>query len=518
MLRVSILILYFLFSLLGAQPVIAQSYSSLPSRIMVSSSARTLKIGQLTEIRITLIDQQGQEVAAVENTPMTLIGTKLKDLSSAKGAAHESRALHDGLLELPPGGISTVQGSFTIPRGQNGATVRFKSQQSGTIRIFAESEKLVAGSTLIAVLREGTGRSAAQTSAFQTVSFQEESALPSYALALEADGSEIPPIINREWVRKINVLLNSNGELVPAVEPIEVRLRIEGGTATLSDTTIIIPPGEASSAPVELRTTVGGEIKVSARAVRKGQLLIASTLSPIPFPKARQATKLLVDALPPAALANGLEAIQLRVRAVDEGNNPIRAEDEGLSAREVIFRLEGKAFGLKFDKGVTKVTIPKDEVAAVINIFGSSPIDGTKVIAESENGFGIAINGATKVAFSFPWWQLGWAIFGGLLVLPLHELTKSYREGRQHTRTDLVKKGAKGVFWGGICFILIFFGAAAMDNLNLSGITINLTRLPLHNVVAAFAIGSLGSLLIDNRSVITSGIARTMGRLKPASA
>lgn len=515
MLRTFMLMIYSLFSLFAAYPAIAQSYPNLPSRINVSSSARTLRVGQLTEIRIALIDQQGQETAALQRTPITLIGTRLKDLSSAKGDAHAGKVLPDGVFELPFGSISSVQWSIAIPRGHTAAAVKFRSQQSGTIRIFAESEKLVAGSTLIAVLRESSGRSAAQASVFRTVSFQEEPALPSYSISLESDGSEVPPIINREWVRKLTVELRSNGELVQAIEPVKVRLNTR---ARLSKKEVIIPPGEASSEEIELRTSIGGEIEVMAEVVYPSRYSIGRVRSTIPFPSAKRATKLLVDALPPTALANGLEAIQLRVRAVDDGNNPIRAEDEGLAAREVIFRLEGQALGLKFDKGVTKVTIPKDEVAAVINIFGSSPIDGTKVIAESENGSGAAINGATKVAFSFLWWQLGCAILGGLLVPLVRKQWSANMKLTDQATSTLIRNVLFGATVGGLFFALIFFGAATVDGLTLRGITINPTRLPIYNVAAAFIIGVLGSLLIDMRSFFATTIARATSKMKPAGA
>lgn len=522
--RSLILAICLLISMLGAQPVAAQSYPNLPSRIVVSSSARTLRVGQLAEIRIALLDEQGQGIAASQGTPINLVCTKFKDLSSAKNNASENIALVNGVLELPQGTVSTVKTSFAIPRGESDATLRFRSQQAGAIRIFAESEKLVTGSTLIAVV--GGPSHAAHASAFRTISYQEE-ATPAYALSIEKGGTE-KPILNekREWVYNLNVLLTSGETPVEATEPIKVYLKIESGTATPSTNPITIPRGEAGSDVIELRSSVGGEVKISARATLGGQFPISPAQATFEFPEARRATKLLLDALPPAAMANGLEAIQLRVRAVDEANNPIRAEDEGLPARDVIFRLEGKAFGIKFDKGVTKVTIPKNEMAAAINIFGSSPIDGTNVIAESENGLGIAINGTTKVQFSFPWWQLGLAILGGALVPPLRRVMLPSRR-RTHRRqlhsimlmlADLAKRGLVGVLVGGLFFVVFFFGAAIMDGFNWNGITINLTRLPLQNGVAAFAIGIFGSLLIDMRTFFKASITNMVGKLKAARA
>jgi len=522
--RTLILATCLLISLLGAQPVAAQSYPNLPSRIIVSSSARTLRVGQLVEIRIALLDEQDQGTAASQDIPINLICTKFKDLSSAKNNASENIALVNGVLTLPLGKVSTVQTSFAIPRGESGATLRFRSQQAGAIRIFAESEKLVTGSTLIAVV--GGPSQSAHASAFRTISFQEESS-PAYALSIEKGGLEKPTLNGkREWVYNLNVLLTSSETPVEATEPIKVYLKIESGTATAPTNPVVIPPGDASSDVIELRSSVGGEVKVSARAALGRQFPISPAQAIFEFPEARRATKLLVDALPPAAMANGLEAIQVRVRAVDEANNPIRAEDEGLPSRDVIFRLEGKAFGIKFDKGVTKVTIPKNEVVAAISIFGSSPIDGTKIIAESENGLGIAINGSTKVQFNFPWWQLGLAILGGALVPPLRRVMLSSCRTTRRRRprsirlklTDLAKRGLVGVLIGGLFFVMFFFGAAIMDGFNWNGITINLTRLPLQNGVAAFAIGIFGSLLVDMRTFFKASITNMVGRLKAARA
>ncbi len=522
MLRTVTPTVFLLISLLWTSPALAQSYPSLPSRIMISSTARTLKVGQVTEIRVALLDEQGQEIAPGYETPINLICTKLKDLGSAKSAAQEIKDLPDGVVELPPGEESTVQWSFIIPNGESAATIKFRSQQSGTIRIFAENEKLVAGSTLIGVIRE-TSR-AAQTSMFRTVSFQEGPPPPAYVLEFEGDGTNIPPLINGKWVRKLTVTLKSEGELVPAKELLKVYLKIESGPEVefSHPSPVIIPQGEAGSEVIELRSRVGGEVEVSAQVQRVESMKISPARATYKFPKDKRATKLLVDAQPSVGMANGLEPIQLRVRAVDDGNNAIRAGDEKLEARDVIFRLEGNAFGLKFDEGITKLTIPKAEMAAVIKVFGSAPLSGTQIIAESEDGAGKVITGTTKVAFRFPWWQLGLAMLGGLITLPLRKppLSKAARRRRRRktetgtNRIDLAKKCLTALMMGGLFYVLFFFSAAVMSSFNWSGITINLTRLPLQNVVAAFTMGFFGVLLVGATPFLVEKAESAVNKLK----
>jgi hypothetical protein len=290
--------------------------------------------------------------------------------------------------------------------------------------------------------------------------------------------------------------LNSGADPVPACEPVDVLLKIESGQGTLSTTSVRIAKGQPMSDVIELRTSTGGDVNVSARVVRTGQFSISPAQATCQFQKGKRATKLLVSAVPSAALANGMEAIQLQVKAVDDGNNPIRAEDEGLSSRDVTFKFEGRAFGLKFDKGITKITIPKGEVAAVVSIFGSSSTVGAKVIAESENGSRKAIMGVTGIEFKFPWWPLGFAMLGGLIVALLRPIILSKRP-RQFDKMRDPAMCLLGLIIGIILFVLFFYGAGAMSGFKWNGITIDLARLPLQNVVAAFTIGVFGSLLID---------------------
>lgn len=93
---------------------------------------------------------------------MTLIATRQKDIDTAKrdgkGTASFQR---NGTLALP-GGVNTVQTIVTIKKGQSAAALQFSSHQTGSVRIFAENERLVTGATFIAVVVK-TGKTASNT-------------------------------------------------------------------------------------------------------------------------------------------------------------------------------------------------------------------------------------------------------------------------------------------------------------------------------------------------------------------
>lgn len=505
MLRPYTLIVCFLISLLGvivSDSAAAQSYPQVPTRITLSSASRTLRVGEKTDIVIKLLDQQSRDIAATYDTEISLIATRLKDIDSAKGDVQGSLTLQEGAFELPAG-RNTVRVSITVQRGQSGRVVRFSSQQSGTIRVFAESEKLVTGSTLIAVVGKNT---AMKTGVFRPVLFQDQ-ASAQLRLAIETDGTDIPPLVNGEWVRNLNVLLVTGEEPMPADENIKVVLKIEDGSANLPVKEVTIHQGEVmSDRAVELRTRTGGDIKVSAAAVR-GHRPVSPALTTIKFPVVRRATKLLVDAIPTTALANGLEEIKIQVRAADDGNNPISGEDEGLEARRVVFHLEGRTLGLQFDKGLTEASIPKNSETTEVRIFGSCPVAGTKVVAESENSIGNAIRGVAAIEFCFPWMQLGFAMLGGLVVSVAHRSLLS----KQHRKTGgvlarLSLEGFAGALIGGLFFGFIFFGAVMMSELNWSGVPIVLARLPVSNAFAACLIGFAGGVLVNLRSFLKESI------------
>lgn len=140
----------------------SQSFpNAVPARLSVLQSFGSLLLGQSTDIRIVLLDQRGQPIAAHGDLSVILTATTFASLDGARkdrqqqapaspppqSQAQRARNL---AFELPSG-PSTVQASAVLPDGQTELVLRFTSRQAGAIRIFAESDNLVAGAALLIV-------------------------------------------------------------------------------------------------------------------------------------------------------------------------------------------------------------------------------------------------------------------------------------------------------------------------------------------------------------------------------
>lgn len=530
-----------LLSLFSATHVAAQSYSSVAVRISISTPARTLGINQRTDLRVALLDQKSGATPANRDTFINLIATKATDINRAKSDASAAANTRPngqggGVLTLPAKS-NTVQMTIVVRRGQSEVVVPFVSQQSGTVRLYAESERLVTGSALIAVVAQTNrvmrtrarlaGRT--QTNSFTPVAFQPaRTAQPApdkiegvpLQLSLEAEGTDVPPIIDGEWVRKLSVMLKSGEELVPADEEVSVKLRIDKGAGNLSKWIVTIPKDGVISEVVELHTRTGGDIEVSARLIRRGAFAPAFVRTVFNFPSTRRATKLLIDAIPLTALANGIQPIKLQVRAVDDDNNPIRSEDEGMDARRVVFSLQGTTLGIRFDNDLTAITIPPNEEVAEVKVFGAYPVAGTKVIAESANSTsGGVLKGSSEIMFLFPWWQLSCAVLGGLIIPLMNRFLRQQPQPLTPKRIyKYLLESASGGVIGGIFFGLVFFGAVVMNEIKWGGVPLMLTNLPVQNAFAALLIGLIGGEVVNFRSYLKrrAVVATRSGKSTPA--
>lgn len=508
--------------LLAATTVATAAQSNMPTKLAVSSAQRTVGIREQTELRIRLLDQAGRETAAAYDTQVKLIATRQKDIDTAKRDGKGNAAFQrHGALALP-GRVQTVQTVLTIKQGQSAAALQFSSHQAGSVRIFAENEKLVTGATLIAIVEKtvktatNTGRTA-NAAMFRSASFQEKknpapaapAAVASTAsqLEIEPDGVRDAELNEQmEYVRRFSVLLKSGGEIVAATQDVQVYLRVKGG-GTLSQTSFVIPK-ESFIYPsddkfIELRTKSGGNIEVEATVVRRGGSdLSAVQSSPavvFKFPTSIRATKLQVEAIPLAALANGIEPIKLRIRPVDAGNNPVRNEDEGLEVRHVTLSLASRTLGLRFENGATSIPIKRGDPFIETNVISSYPVAGAKIVAETENGDRRMIWGEQKLEFCFPWTQLGGAMLGGLMFPLVLTVFPGKRRERRFANGKLKMislYGLAGSLLGALAFALVFFGALGLTEFNFNGIPITIARLPVHNVLAACAIGFLGGVML----------------------
>lgn len=513
-------ILFLLVSAAGAH-VYAQS--NIPTKLVVSSAHRAVGLREQTELRIRLLDQAGNETPATYNLTVNLIATRQKDIDAAKRDGKGNVSVQQqGMLALP-GGVNTVQTALTIYEGHSAASLQFSSHQAGPVRIYAENEKLVTGALLIAIVDKSgkasrAGNARDDRAIFMTASFQRTHTPPappaaaaasslSYQLELAPDGVRDAELNgNMEYVHRFSVLLTSDGVYSPAEQDIEVRFRVVRGSGELSQASIIIPketyiyPSGDSDKPLEVRTKSGGNIEIGAVPVRRGGVSVqAAPVISFDFPTTIRATKLQVEAIPLAAMANGIESIKLRIRPVDAGNNPVRNEDEGLEVRNITLRLASRTLGLKFENGATTIPIKKGESFIETSIISSCPVTGAKVVAEAENGDHRLISGEQKLEFCFPWTQLGGAMFGGLMFpLVLTVFPGKRRERRfEGGKLKMVSiYGLVGLFLGMLAFTIVFFGALGMSEFNFNGIPITIARLPIHNVLAACAIGFFGGVML----------------------
>ncbi len=491
--------------------------SNIPTKLGVSSARRTVGVGEQTELRIRLLDQSGNETAATYDTGVTLIATREKDIDTAKRVGKKKVSFQrHGTLALPSG-VQTVQTVVTIGQGHSAAALQFSSEQDGPVRIYAENEKLVAGATLIAVVNR-TGKASpgdgvrARAGIFVLASLQ-ETRVPTpapnaaeYQLQIEPVGESEPELNdNKEYVRRFFVaLVKADGKYVNAPQDIEVRLRALKGEGKFSQNPIIIPKNTyIYPSEIEVRSK-SGDVEMAAMPVSGSVTVQAAPNVVFDFPTSIRAIKLQVQAIPLAAMANGVESIKLRIRPVDAGNNPVRNEHEELEVRNVRLSLASRTLGLRFENGATTIPIKKGEEFIETNIISSYPVTGATVVAEAENGDHQTISGEQKLEFCFPWTQLGGAMLGGLMfplvltVFPGKQREQRFAGGKLRM---ISLYGVAGLFLGALAFALVFFGALGLTELNFNGIPVSLARLPVHNVLAACAIGFFGGV------TLASGIA-----------
>lgn len=517
--------------LLFAATVNAQS--SLPTKLAVSSAQRSVGVREQTELRIRLLDQTGNEIAAPYNMRVTLIATRQKDIDTAKRDGRGNIGVQDnGKLALPAG-VNTVQTGLTIYKGHRVATLQFSSHQAGLIRIYAENERLVTGALFIAVVdRSGKasrtdGRDSGSSSVdggsgkiFRLASFQEThtrpatphppataaGTVPAYELKIERLNNAV---VNDkgEHVDTISVLLMSGGTHPRAPHKLTVRLSVvPSGGAKLSQSEITIPKDNYIY-PKDIEVTVppGSKIEVEATPVDPKNMTVQPAQPAVfDFSKKIRATKLQVHAGQTKAMANGVQSIKLIVRPVDDGNNPVN-KHEGLEVRNIKLSLDSLTPGPRFENEATTLQIKpikKDDEFVETSIISSRSVVGAKIIATSENADGLSIEGRKELEFYFPWASLGCAMFGGLM----SPLLLRYFPGKQREQRfvgdksekvqQVLKYGLGGLFLGMMAFALIFFDVLGAAEFNFNGIPITLSQFPIDNGLAALAIGFFGTVML----------------------
>ncbi len=81
-------------------PAHGQLPPNVPVRINIAG-ARRANVGQKTELRVELLNQQGAQTAALDHTTVRLLATKHRDIRSARSDVQPGEAKHRDSFELP---------------------------------------------------------------------------------------------------------------------------------------------------------------------------------------------------------------------------------------------------------------------------------------------------------------------------------------------------------------------------------------------------------------------------------
>jgi hypothetical protein len=414
------------------------------TKLLVTCDPKTAYAGKIVNVNMGLRDQNGKPMKADEAIPLTITITTLDDLKSAKALNPTPVRMQEDWKATLRNDQNVVQYLSFFPKEKD-QHIRFTSQQTGRLRIFVEGKNMKPAEALLVVLprtsrllrRPPTASLASPTDRYDNVPLQSGSLIPviwrqegapsiSPSLALEVvpPGTD-PDTEGAEMVVPVSVELHSaydRSMYVQARRLIKVNLRVVGN-AWFKPNQITIPAGESISEPAELRARAEGDFAVTAASPPIGATYFKSDTRPITIQQGKHSDKLSLTPRQGSAMANGLDEIIIEVRAIQlkAGDSPvlIRIEDESkeMEARTVSFRVSESGTGLRFENG-GQTEIPRGQYFATIRLYGTRPISGAQIVAESTTGSSKSIQSdPLAVSFYFPWMQLICAIIGGICSL-----------------------------------------------------------------------------------------------------
>jgi hypothetical protein len=476
--------------------------------LAIAPASATLTLGSPLSLKITMLNAAGKPVPAGSDTSLRLTLTTLRSLRelNSRGAgtsqapARGANTLDQRTISLAPQQLfSRLEG--VLPRGRSDVTVKVLSQQTGQIRLFAESSNLSPGEAVLIVVGKSAqlnayawsdpGPGTGHEIVLEPVVWRPRASAPAQArMKLELNAPGVPARIDgNRWVADFSVALKSvaDSRYLAAPEQIRIMLKVLSGSAKFDQEEVRIETGQASSEPFCLRSGPGGQIKLEAAQIQTGALRIDGHQIPFEFARGTVASHLVLRVIDAPALANNLAAITVEVRALQEGPDKtpsvVRAEDESLLERVVSFSTD-RGFGIRFDGGSNKVTIPQNQEFGEIKLFSSLPAKDLKLSAQSTNGLGQPIYGDVRVSFEVPLRPILCAILGGLLWgVCMHFLRKAA------WLPSLIRGGVGGF----LIYVVLFFGALMVSYADLTGLPLDLAKLPSQSSLAAVVIGLLGA-------------------------
>jgi len=533
-----------------------------PPRLAITPSPATVTTGQAVNFKIAMLDSAGRPMPTSGDRSVQLTLTTLGTLEAVKKqiSAMQNRqtgieqktpppkALNKQIITLASGqSLSRLEGLFI--KGQREVTVKVVTQQTGRIRLFAESSGFSPGEavliavtpairskkysrtagesvydyaigamaklsplTQITALSGGIPKTATQPlwlPALWSPQAPVSAVATAYKLELIPPGVQ-PRIDKGEWVADFSVALMPAAHTGYSLAPEEIRiiLRVLQGAARFDPANVRIESKNAISETFVLRSRLGGKMELAAAPIQTGSLMIGEDRIPFEFQPGTHATHLRLTTIKGSALANNLDEVILEVRATQMGADGkeyvVRADDESLPERRVSFSAE-RGFGVRFENGSNQVTIPQGQDSIQIKLFSSLPSRELRVSAESTDGLQERILGDTIVSFQLPVWPIILAVIGGLVWGVGSWLVRKAALGQSLFR------GSVGGF---VFYIIVFFGALAMSYFEPTGLPLDIARLPTANSLAAFVIGLVGARL--SGWVFESG-ARLLGKKQKAN-
>jgi len=500
---------YALSLLMGWPGAQAQSLQQMPLRYVIETKeTATFYLGKEGKINLALLDQNGYRVKAPRTFRTTITATTFDGLDQAKSllASRSIKQQAPSNRQTAATNMVSATRRLVLGQGQQAAQIVINhgqgeddknaylvSYQPGRVQVFVESDGVATGQAVIIVVDPRRSlwkpvqqaRPAPPEAGLMPILWQ----TPHPArFRLELTPSKLLAQIEKgEQVGKLQVVLRSavGDDYPPAPEDLQIILQVDDGNARFEPNVIKIPRAQAISPEAAvLRTRPGGHISVSAYAVSANVVNYQPARQNYIFVPGVRTTDLTVRQQRNSAFANGLDEIELRVEALQDGR-VIAPEDEGMDERLITFILSGDTQGVRFENGKSELRIPKGQTSGTIKLFSSRPAGDFKVVGETLNGLRETIVSeemAAPLSFSFPWLQLLFAIAGGS-VMPLL---------RRQNRLKIIQ----GLVLGAVFFGLALFGAIVSNPQTVGAVSIVVTKLPTENFFASFILGFLGSLLL----------------------
>lgn len=506
-----------------------------------SENNGTFYVGEASKIKVRIYDQYGSVfnnddmLKAIDGLKVKITITTLSDLGSSKQALQivpdtqqtvPVKRLEGQRMLLWEGRDVIELNGFMIDEDES---IQFTSKRRGILRVFAESDGLMTGETVLVVIDRPLKAKASKIS-YDTKE-QSLSASPNSYISenpalmpvawrpdrhseykLEIRRPTVKPFEEaRKYESEFQVILKSASNTpIPAPRRLLISLSSdpEGNEVEIVPPTQNIEEDQAISPKFTLRSAYGGKVILTAKSLDEN-LSVESDIIEYEFSQVKpQSSHLVLKPITDFALATGSHEITLDVFACQKSGDServLRPVEEGLgSGRQITFHILGKdSSSVRFDADMLKngALIKADESSTRVKIYSTSPVSNLTIRAESLNSLGNMIWGETMVSFIFPTWQLICAIFGGLIASLFWALNPSIQAINQKTKLrDVLSQTFPTLIQGVIGGILVY-GAAAFyaigdGPVEIWGVKFILTKFRPEQAFAALLLGILGGVIV----------------------